>query len=173
MSDTLIVTDAVPKDAANVETFAKVVAGMSRFLSGLSRAEPFTDATIGLAEWSALAVLAKNGGISNGLLAKLLGVTNQRATQITESLKTAGLITIGQASTDSRKNVIALGETGKAKLDAVNLKLQPIITKAIGKNVRSLSNADRIINRRLMSIVKKRVPRERKKAKEQVAAPAA
>jgi DNA-binding MarR family transcriptional regulator len=171
MLDIVTGRDAAPKSPPNVETFAKLVAGMSRFLSGLSRAEPFADATIGLAEWSALAVLAKNGGISNGLLAKLLGVTNQRATQITESLKNAGLITISQASNDSRKNVITIGDAGKEKLDAVNLKLEPILETAIGKNVRSLSAADRIINRRLMSIVKKRVPRDRRKGAEPAETP--
>lgn len=148
-----------------IDTFAHLVAGMSRFLSGLSRAEPFAGATIGLAEWSTLAVLTKSGKVSNSLLAKILGITNQRATQITESLKSSGLISITQAPDDSRKNVIVISEAGKAKLSTVNLKLEPMLAEAFGKNVRFLTAADRIINRRLMTMVKRRPTRDQKAAK--------
>ena len=135
-----------------IEDFASLVSGMSRLLTGVARLPAFTDAELGLAEWSALMVLASKDGINNKQLAKSLGITGQRVNQITKSLTTAGLIAVSQSTDDSRKNVIAITDAGKAQLTAVNSKLLPAISASLEKRERSLQGANRNI-KALMGLV--------------------
>jgi len=128
-------SDAAPNQPAQagivVEDFAELVTDMSRLLTKLANAPLFKSAQIGLAEWVALSALEKKDGISNKQLAKHLGVTGQRANQITTSLSAAGLINISQSQEDSRKNVILIADSGRKKLEHVNTQLIPLLVAAI------------------------------------------
>jgi DNA-binding MarR family transcriptional regulator len=165
MADLPAISDSFPAALSevaasnDVEVFASLIAGMSRLLYGLSQAEPFANEMIGLAEWSALALVARTNGMNSGLLAKILGVSNQRAVQIAGALRRDGLITVGLATNNPRKKVILITKLGKAKLGSVNQKLGPMIVAALGKRTKSLLVADWLVNRGLMTMVAKRATR--------------
>jgi DNA-binding MarR family transcriptional regulator len=137
------------KPVPGVEALAGIVTGMSRFLTRIAKAAPFQQAKMGLAEWSALAAIVESSGISNKQLASALGVSGQRITQITDSLKRSGMITVGQAEHDSRKVVIAATEAGRNELAALNRKLEPLI--AIN-NERLLPSVNLTITKKLMRL---------------------
>jgi DNA-binding MarR family transcriptional regulator len=115
----------------NVEDFAGLVANMSRLLTGLARIKPFSDADLGLAEWVTLSMLAQKDGVSNKQLGRNLGVTGQRVNQISASLTKAGLIAVSQSAEDNRANEIKITATGKARIDAVNSQLKPLLSVAL------------------------------------------
>jgi DNA-binding MarR family transcriptional regulator len=126
---------------------------MSRFLTRIARLAPFEKAGLGVAEWSALSVIANKSGINNRQLVGLLGVSAQRVNQITDSLKSAGYISLAVAPDDARKKVISVTPTGTARLNELNSKLLPIIEAAIQKRPQILTRANRMINITLMRIV--------------------
>lgn len=128
-----------------VGDFAELVTDMSRLLTRLANAPLFKSAQIGLAEWVALSALEKKDGISNKQLAKHLGVTGQRANQITTSLSAAGLISVSQSREDSRKNVILIADSGRKKLEHVNAQLTPLLAAALNGREQLLKRARRNI----------------------------
>jgi DNA-binding MarR family transcriptional regulator len=166
----------------NVADFSSLITGMSRLLSGLAAIGPFKEASLGLAEWVALTVLAEGDGVSNKQLARRLGVTGQRANQLGASLSKAGLISIAQSAQDSRTNDIKITDSGKAQLDTVNSQLKPLLASALNNNGRSLLTAAKQM-RLLMRIVQgggseeqkkhKKEKKEKKREKKTAAAPAA
>lgn len=114
-----------------VDDFAGLVANMSRLLTGLARIKPFSDADLGLAEWVTLSMLAQKDGVSNKQLGRSLGVTGQRVNQISASLTKAGLIAVTQSAEDNRANEIKITASGKARIDAVNSQLNPLLAVAL------------------------------------------
>jgi DNA-binding MarR family transcriptional regulator len=133
--------------------FADLVVGMSRLLLGLGNIEPFQSAGFGLADWVALSVLAKGPAQNNRQLAKVLGVTRQRANQIKTSLERAKLISSTQSSEDARQNVITLTARGQAQLDETNGKILAILSSALKNKKRVVVKANNSI-RVLMRIVR-------------------
>lgn len=145
--------DAVATNQIDLNDLAAIVTGMTRFITRLSKMAPFEEAGLGLAEWSALSVIANRHGANNRQLAALLGVTAQRVNQITDSLSAAKYITRVQAADDARKKIIAITQLGSDQLDALNRKLQPIVRAGLGNRPKSLTRANRMVNGTLMRIV--------------------
>jgi DNA-binding MarR family transcriptional regulator len=137
------------KQISGVQALAGIVTGMSRFLTRTAKATPFEQSRMSLAEWSALAMIVYKAEISNKQLATLLGVSGQRVTQITYSLRRLSLITIGKASGDSRKVVLAATEAGRNKLFMLNRKLEPLLDI---KNEKLLPVLNATISKRLMRL---------------------
>lgn len=142
-----------PVAAINIAELAAAVAGMSRFLTGIARLPAFQESGLGVAEWSALSVLARKSGITGGQLAIQLGVSAQRVNQITDSLKQSKYISFSASEGDARKKLIALTPAGTARLNEVNSKLLPAVTAVLGKRPQSLTRISRMINISLMRIV--------------------
>ena len=136
-----------------VEDLATLVAGISRFLTRLAKLPAFADAGLGLAEWSALSIIAGNNGINSRQLANLLGVSAQRINQIAESLTSSGLITLTPDAEDARKKNIQITQSGSDRLQELNSRLLPILTKALGKRQKMLGRTSHLINRTLMRVV--------------------
>jgi DNA-binding MarR family transcriptional regulator len=144
---------------ARLRDFANLLVGMSRLLTGLGSIGPFGDGEIGVTEWVALSVLANEPEKNNRQLAKVLGVTRQRANQIKTSLERARLISAIQSSEDARQNVITVTERGRSQLEAMNSELLSIL-------VSSLQNKERVLTRANKSIkVLMRIVRVEKEAK--------
>src|SRR5690242_8650086 len=97
-----------------VRDLASLVAGLSRFLTLLSKIAPFQEAGLGLAEWLALSVLAEKEGINSRQLAMFLGVSAQRVNQITDSLRVAELIDLKLSAEDARQKAISVTPAGTA-----------------------------------------------------------
>jgi DNA-binding MarR family transcriptional regulator len=140
------------RTAIKVEDLATLVAGISRFLTRLAKLPAFQDAGLGLAEWSALSIIAQNNGINSRQLANSLGVSAQRINQIAESLKVAGFITLTPDADDARKKNIEITGSGSERLQDLNAKLLPILTSALGKRERILRRTSHLINRTLMRV---------------------
>src|ERR1051326_3725028 len=82
------------------ERFADVTSSLHRFMTRLVQFEPFQEAGIGIAEWSFLNEVRKEG-VSGKKLQRNLGLTKQRLKQVREGLKKAGFINVGD-----RKSVV-------------------------------------------------------------------
>lgn len=136
-----------------VRELAALVATLNRFLMRLSTMLPFQEAGMGFAEWSVLSIIADNNGVNNRQLANGLGVSPQRINQITDSLKTATLISITSSSDDARKKIISITPLGATRLSELNAKLQPKIAAALQKRPGLLSRTKRIFTKNLMRIV--------------------
>ncbi len=140
--------DPAPEITTNLvlDDFGNLVAGMARLLAGLSAIPLFKDADIGLAEWVALSTLRQSDGVSNNHLAKKLGVTRQRAHQIVAGFIKADLISVRISPDDSRKNEITLTPTGKARLDAVNVEMQALLSATLSTRMHILPKMRRYVS---------------------------
>lgn len=154
-----------------VEDLATLVAGISRFLTRLAKLPAFQDAGLGLAEWSALSIIAQHNGINSRQLANALGVSAQRINQIAESLKASGFITLTPDLEDARKKNIEITESGSTRLRELNTKLLPILSVALGKRERILRRTNQLINRTLMRVVLHAKPGKRGAAGSDVKVP--
>lgn len=149
MSDT---SKAPPTDI-NFADLASLVAGLSRFLNSLSQMPHFEQAELGFAEWTALSVAAKKP-LTGVQLAKTLGVSKQRVSQIVESLRGDALIEFTSLSGDARKKLISVTTEGKSRMEKLEHHLKPVVASALGGRPLVLSRASRMINGPLMTIVK-------------------
>lgn len=146
-------TDFSPALDIKVQDLATLVAALNRFLMRLSTMSAFQEAGLGLAEWSALSVIAEWPGINNRQLANILGVSPQRINQVTDSLRASALVSINSSPTDARKKVISITPAGTRRLHDLNAKLQPKIAAALSKRPQLLSRTHMMINKTLMRIV--------------------
>ena len=128
----------------SAERFATVVTDMSRFLSRLATYGPLQEAGIGVTEWTALVSLGSAPG-SNKALAKELGLTKQRVTQVTDALKKAGLIEVTKSPDDARLVELKVTDTGRQHRDTVNAKLAATLTAAFDGKERALLVAEKSI----------------------------
>lgn len=160
---------AKPPAEINVEDFARLIATMSRLLSGLGRIQPFSEAGVGLAEWVALIALAQKDGVNNKTLGRNLGVTGQRANQISTSLAQGGYITVNNSASDSRENEIKITNTGKAKIDSINSQLKPLLATTLEGRERSLASVSKQM-RSIARILQIAQPEKAAKKKEKKAA---
>lgn len=121
--------DEVVGDAISIVAFADLITSMSRFLTRLSTSHPFKEADIGVPEWLGLVTVQAKAGLSNKQFAKQLGITGQRAAQIGDALKRAGLISVVQSAGDARTNEMTITKEGEARLRDLNGKLMPILAE--------------------------------------------
>lgn len=127
-------------------TFARLVAGMSRFLTQLSQAAPFSNANIALGEWCMLAMIANTDGVAANALARILGVTNKRVAQISQALNKANLVSISKPA-NSKREIVAITEAGAAALRQLNVALEPLVAGADGARRKSLADAEKVLLR--------------------------
>lgn len=146
-------TTSTATSTIRVEDLATLVAGISRFLTRLAKLQAFADAGLGLAEWSALSLIAANNGINSRQLANLLGVSAQRINQIAESLTLSEFITLTPDAEDARRKNIEITPTGSERLRELNARLLPILVEALGKREKILTRTSHLINRTLMRVV--------------------
>lgn len=134
---------AKPLAEISIEDFSSLIATMSRLLVGLGRIPPFSEADIGLAEWVALITLGQKDGVSNKVLGRNLGVTGQRANQISASLARGGYIVVNNSANDNRENEIKITDAGRAKIDMINSQLKPLLATALEGRERSLASVSK------------------------------
>lgn len=120
-----------------------MISTMSRLLTRFGSIALFSESEMGLPEWIALSIASDLNDVSNKDLARRLGVTSQRANQLTNSLVKAEMVSIRQSTEDSRRKVITVTEAGKAKWKAINAELEPLLVEALGKRTRTVANLDR------------------------------
>ena len=125
----------------DVQDLALLVAGLSRFLHRLSGMPPF-QGDLALAEWCALSQISANDKIPPKQLANILGVTIQRAMEITDALQAADLV-INEASPENPKKVVSITSTGAKRLKDLNDGLRPIIVSALETRPQALNRASR------------------------------
>jgi DNA-binding MarR family transcriptional regulator len=135
-----------------VEDLAGFVTALSRFMTRLSNIPPFKQAGLGLAEWSALSMIARREGINSRQLANLLGVSAQRVNQLVDSLKRSELVGQTTSPDDARQRILTVTPEGGRRLAELNAQLHPLIAAALQSRPRSLRNASRLL-RTLMRIV--------------------
>jgi DNA-binding MarR family transcriptional regulator len=175
MSD-VDVESAKPPVENSVEEFSQLVASMSRLLSGFGRMEPLRESGINLGEWVALAALARGTeGVTNKALGRGLGVTGQRAGEISSSLLRAGLVTIGQSGQDNKGHLIKISDAGKAKLESVGAGLKPMLSQALkGRSllaaIKQMRSLARLLNQDTPEKSNKRKERKAAKAENKEAA---
>jgi DNA-binding MarR family transcriptional regulator len=125
--------------------FADLIVGMSRLLIGLAALEPFRNADFSMADWVALSVLAKGPAKNNRQLAKMLGVTRQRANQIKTSLEQARLISASQSTEDARQNVIVVTARGRSQLEDLNTQISSLLSSSLKSRERVLAKTNKSI----------------------------
>jgi DNA-binding MarR family transcriptional regulator len=132
----------------DLDELSVVVATISRFLVNLAASAPFRNAGIGLSEWAALRALSEKGGdVTSKRIAKSLGVTVQRANQLTEALKAANCVTMTPAPEDNRKKIVALTDVGQAKLAQLNDELLPFVAAALGDDGSPITKAKKSLKK--------------------------
>lgn len=136
-----------------VQDLATLVAALNRFLMRLSSMPAFQEAGIGLAEWSALSLIATRGDLNNRQLANALGVSPQRVNQITDSLRHSEMISIALSTEDARKKIIAITPAGTARLNELDTKLRPRIAQILKNRPGTLSRVNAIVSKLLMRLV--------------------
>jgi DNA-binding MarR family transcriptional regulator len=142
-----------PTSQIILSDFAQLVASMSQALFGLTTIPIFGQQDVSLAHWVALSALSQNEGISNKQLASKLGVTGQRVNQITTELSRSGLISISVSPKDSRMHELGVTPEGWRVLDAINQKLEPLVTTTFAGRERLLVRTNNSI-RLLLKLVK-------------------
>jgi DNA-binding MarR family transcriptional regulator len=131
----------------DLDELSDVVATISRFLVNLAASAPFRNAGIGLSEWAALRALSEKGGVTSKRIAKSLGVTVQRANQLTEALKAADCVTMTPAPEDNRRKIVALTDSGQAKLAQLNSELVPFVAAALGDDGSQITRAKKSLKK--------------------------
>lgn len=127
------------KPVADVDDFAILIARMNFLLGRIAAVPLFKDAKIGFTEWLALSMVRQHDGIGNKNLAKLLGVTRQRAQQLVAGFASEGMVTVRVSMADSRNNEISLTPIGAERLRALNAELSSMLLTALGTKVRMLN----------------------------------
>lgn len=131
---------SAPAKVSTPEDVGDLVAIMSRLLVGFGRLQPLREAELGLGEWIALSMLARDGAATNKLMARKLGVPVKRVGQISNALAEGGLVSVQeQAEGEKTQKTIGITDAGKAKLEAVNSALGAVVGQAL--DARSLSGA--------------------------------
>ena len=101
----------------------------------------------------ALSVLAqKNNQMTQRQLAKQLGVTPQRANQLTDSLKSNSFVRLEVSSEDARTKIVSLTTAGAAKLSELNTQLRPLVSAAVRDRPNTLRRMGSLLAKNLMPI---------------------
>ena len=103
-----------------VEDPAALIGLLSKVVNKLQEHSALKSEEIGLAEWTALRAIAAAPSLPTGGVARQLGVSRQRSTQIVQALGKAGLVMVGRASGDQRKKQLTVTDAGRQKLQRVD-----------------------------------------------------
>jgi DNA-binding MarR family transcriptional regulator len=136
-----------PPAEVEAEDLAQLVAGMSRFLRVLMRAEAFKDSGIGLAEWAALNMLVTEGPRSLRQLGRSVGLGGPMAHQLVEVLMSGGLVS---AEGDGRDKLVTITDAGRAELARINQSLQARLAQRMTNKGKLVAAANRIVSRHLI-----------------------
>ena len=128
-------------DSISADELAKVISAMNRFLSKFAALKAFADARLTVADWTLLMHLSEVKETRYGILAMFTGISAQRVLRMAEALVGAGLIA-STPSTDSARPypVLSLTDAGKARLNALNDALKPLLLKAFESTPKYLPN---------------------------------
>jgi DNA-binding MarR family transcriptional regulator len=141
----------------DVQDLALLVAGLSRFLHRLSATPPF-QGDLALAEWCALSQIAANDKMPPKQLANALGVTIQRATEISDALQAADLISNEPFRENPKKKLLSITSKGTKHLTDMNDNLRSMVGAALSARPQALNRASRLINGPIMRIVARPKP---------------
>jgi DNA-binding MarR family transcriptional regulator len=136
----------------DVQDLALLVAGLSRFLHRLAGMPSF-QGDLALAEWCALSQIAAKDKIPPKQLANILGVTIQRAIEISDALQAADLIVNEASPENPKKRVLSITSAGSKRLKDMNDGLRPMIVAGLDTRPQALNRASRVINGAIMRIV--------------------
>jgi DNA-binding MarR family transcriptional regulator len=129
---------AAPMSIADV---AESLAALSRMMGRLSELKALRDASLGMTEWLFLRLLAGDGSLRAGAIARRLGVSAPRATQLVKELQKAGLIDVRQAADDSRAKSLAITSRGKAQLASLDRAVLASLEPRLAARPRVLRSA--------------------------------
>jgi DNA-binding MarR family transcriptional regulator len=123
-------------------------------LTGLGQLQVFRNGHLGLVEWIALTMLAKQNGITNKELAHSLGVTRERVNQVCKSLSHSGYTTISsQSGGDGSTDQITMTDAGRGKVEEINAQLKSLVASALQGRESSVANASKQLNR-VMNVIR-------------------
>ena len=141
------------KRRPSVEDPAALIGLLSKVVNKLQEHSALKSEEIGLAEWTALRAIAADPSLSTGAIARQLGVSRQRSTQIVQALGKAGLVMVGRASGDQRKKQLTVTDAGRQKLQRVDAAVGNLLKrifeekpKAVGRLGVTLTGLLRIIS---------------------------
>jgi DNA-binding MarR family transcriptional regulator len=123
--------------------FGALVVRLSRLLGRLSNLEPFKGSPFGLIEWVALSLIAQDASKNNRHLARMLGVSRQRANQIKTALEKQRLVQARQSDKDARISLLSLTSKGEAELQIVDAALRAELAGALSARKSALARANR------------------------------
>jgi DNA-binding MarR family transcriptional regulator len=121
-----------------IKLAADAITLMNRIVSRLFDESSLVRARLGLAEWSILRELAANPALRSAALAKRLGISPQRVTQLVKSMSEARLLTVTRSETDSRVRDIACTALGSERLAAVDGQVLAVFETAFAGRERQL-----------------------------------
>lgn len=148
-----------PKGAAesgetqDLAAFVGVVAGMSRFLTGLAGAAPFKEGGLSLAEWAALSVIAERKSLTGTQLAKALGISRQRVNQIGDALRQSSFISIEPSAANAHSKLLRITAAGRSQLETVNAALLPKISQLAAAHPTALRRMERMLRQLITRFV--------------------
>jgi len=164
------------EEAVSVEGFADLVVAMSRLLAGFGQLKPLREGGLGLGEWAALSVFAREPGLTSKLMGRKLGVPVKRVSQISASLEKSGFISVQQSTEEGKQSkVIAITDAGRAKLESVNAELQVALQGQLkARSLKSATRSMKPLGRVLKSANpgkadKRKARKEKKRAEDAVA----
>jgi DNA-binding MarR family transcriptional regulator len=130
--------------AARPMTIAEVAESLgllSRLMARLSEAQALRTASLGLTEWLFLRLLAADSSLRAGVIAKRLGVSAPRATQLLKELRQAGLIAVRPAADDSRAKTLTMTARGKTLLADLDRAVMEILEPHLARRPQALRGA--------------------------------
>lgn len=120
--------DESDEKVVKIKNFVILLGSMNRLIGVVSRLAPLKTAGLGLAEWLILSSLSEDIATEAHALAKLLGISEQRANQVIQTFAEAGLVIVDQTEDLSG---VRLTDEGKIKVDAVNSDVEMLIATAL------------------------------------------
>jgi len=125
--------------------FARLISEMARFLSAASALGAFNE-QVGLAEWTLLAALKEEPGLTDRQLCKQIGATSRRMRGMVAAMEEAKLV-LTQPAKRPNTVVLSLSSNGEARLSEINEALLPMLEKFIKRRgPLTLRNTQRVIS---------------------------
>jgi DNA-binding MarR family transcriptional regulator len=111
--------------------FARLISEMARFLSAASALGAFNE-QVGLAQWTVLAALKEEPGLTERQLCKQIGATGERMRGIVAGLEEAKLV-FAEPAKRPNTVLLSLSSNGEARLSEINETLLPVLEKFLKK----------------------------------------
>lgn len=138
--------DAAPLIRSSI-ALAELVASMSRVLVEISKVASLSSNGLGLSEFVVLVELDRANDLTNGRLAKRIGVTAQRMNQVVSELLKEGLAETRKDAEDSRKRFIRLTDLGRDRIVTVMQDLDEFLKLELSRDEASLHSLSKRIAR--------------------------